>query len=144
MEKDGQHYRFIIEREFIAMRERGEFLEWAEVHGNFYGTPRAFVEENLARGRDVLLEIDVQGARSVKRAVPDAALIFIEAPSMGILEQRLRRRRTEREDELSRRIAAAYDELRSKQWFAKVVVNTEIDQAVEEVLHVIDTLKANN
>jgi guanylate kinase len=123
------------------MRERGEFLEWAEVHGNLYGTPRTFVNEQITKGYDVILEIDVQGAREIKRNMPDASLIFIEAPSFTVLEQRLRRRSTEREDEMDRRMAAAYDEMRSKQWFDGVVVNENIDQAVEEVLQLMDRLK---
>ena len=125
------------------MRERGEFIEWAEVHGNMYGTPRSFVDQSLDVGRHVLLEIDVQGAREVKRKVPEAHLIFIEPPSFGVLEQRLRRRSTEREDEVARRMAAAYDEMRSKRWFDGVVVNEIVDQTVDEVLQLIDTIKEN-
>jgi guanylate kinase len=123
------------------MRERGEFVEWAEVHGNMYGTPKSFVDQNLTLGRHVLLEIDVQGAREVKRKLPEARLIFIEPPSFGVLEQRLRRRSTEREDEVGRRMAAAYDEMRSKRWFDGVVVNEIVDQTVEEVLQLIDQIK---
>jgi guanylate kinase len=125
------------------MRERGEFIEWAEVHGNMYGTPRSFVDQNLTVGRHVLLEIDVQGAREVKRKLPEARLIFIEPPSFGVLEQRLRRRSTEREDEVARRMAAAYDEMRSKRWFDGVVVNEIVDQTVDEVLQLIDRIKEN-
>jgi guanylate kinase len=125
------------------MRERGEFIEWAEVHGNMYGTPRSIVDQNLSVGRHVLLEIDVQGAREVKRKVPEAHLIFIEPPSFGVLEQRLRRRSTEREDEVARRMAAAYDEMRSKRWFDGVVVNEIVDQTVDEVLQLIDNIKEN-
>ncbi len=111
MEKEGHHYYFISERDFLSMRDRGEFLEWAEVHGNLYGTPRPQVEDYLKAGRDVILEIDVQGAALVKSQVPEAGLIFIEAPSMQVLEQRLRNRRTENDDLVTRRMSAAYDEL---------------------------------
>lgn len=97
--------------------------------------------EHLARGEDVILEIDVQGAAQVKRQMPEAALIFIEPPSMAILEQRLRKRRTEQEDALTRRLSAAYDELRTKGHFDGVVVNMEVDQAVEEVVKLIQSLK---
>ena len=141
-EKEGVHYSFISEREFVARRDRGEFLEWAEVHGNLYATPRATVQEELKKGNDVLLEIDVQGAAQVKRAMHEASLIFIEAPSMAVLEQRLRNRSTEQEDQLARRLADAYDELRTKQWFDGVVVNTEVDQAVHEVLQLMEKLKS--
>jgi guanylate kinase len=139
-EKHGVHYLFVSEQEFLRMRERGELLEWANVHGNLYGTPRRFVEDNLTRGRHVLLEIDVQGAREIKRKLPEARLIFIEPPSFGVLEQRLRKRSSEREDEVARRMAAAYDEMRSKRWFDGVIVNEVVDQTVNEVLQLIDKL----
>lgn len=126
------------------MRDRGEFLEWAEVHGHFYGTRRREVKEALSRGRDALLEIDVQGAAQVKRHMQEAALIFIEPPSMTVLEQRLRKRSTEREDALARRLAAAYDELRARNSFDGVVVNTEVDLAVAEVLQLMEKLKSPN
>ncbi|MGH2767365.1 MAG: guanylate kinase [Actinomycetota bacterium] len=140
-EKQGVHYWFVSERQFQAMRDRGEFLEWAEVHGYLYGTPRTPVEAQLAVGREVLLEIDVQGAAQVKRHMPEAFLIFIEAPTMDILEDRLRKRRTESAEAVNRRLEAAYDELRRKMWFDGVVVNTQVDQAVDEVLQVMAKLK---
>lgn len=141
MERHGFHYNFISEREFIAARDRGEFLEWAEVHGNLYGTSKKQVEAFLSQGRDVILEIDVQGAAQVKEKMPDARLIFIEPPSLEVLERRLRLRSTEKEDALARRLADAYDELRKKRLFDGVVVNVEVDAAVEEVLLLIDRLK---
>ena len=139
MEKEGVHYFFISEREFAERRDRGEFLEWAEVHGNMYGTPRKVVDGLLSEGYDVILEIDVQGAAEVKSVMPDARLIFIEAPSMQILEQRLRRRSTELEDAQVRRLSDAYDELRKKESFDGVVVNVEVEQAVKEVLALMDS-----
>lgn len=138
MEKEGVHYYFISEREFAERRDRGEFLEWAQVHGNLYGTPRKVVESLLAEGVDVLLEIDVQGAAQVKAAMPEASLIFVEAPSMQILEQRLRRRSTELQDAQVRRLSDAYDELRKKESFDGVVVNVDVEQAVREVLALMD------
>lgn len=140
-ERNGVHYYFVSEQEFTARRDRGEFLEWADVYGNLYGTSRAIVQDALARGQDVLLEIDVQGALQVKRAMDDAALIFIEPPSFQILEQRLRNRGTEREEELDRRRAAAYDEMRSKHWFDGVFVNTDAGETVDEVLQLMTRLK---
>ncbi len=139
MEKEGVHYFFISEREFAERRDRGEFLEWAEVHGSMYGTPRKVVDGLLAEGYDVILEIDVQGAAEVKSVMPEARLIFIEAPSMQILEQRLRRRSTEMEDAQVRRLSDAYDELRKKESFDGVVVNVEVEQAVKEVLALMDS-----
>lgn len=139
MEKEGVHYYFISEREFAERRERGEFLEWAKVHGHYYGTPRKTVERQLAEGFEVLLEIDVQGAAEVKSAMPGASLIFIEAPSMQVLEQRLRRRSTEMQDAQDRRLSDAYDELRKKESFDGVVVNVDVEQAVKEVLALMDS-----
>jgi len=144
MEKEGVHYYFVSTREFHQMRERGEFLEWAQVHGNFYGTLKERVEEQLSRGVDLILEIDVQGAAQVKARIPEAILIFIEPPSMAVLEERLRRRQTEGEEELQRRIADAYDELRKKDAFDGVFVNVEVDRCVEEVLDLIDRKKEGN
>lgn len=138
MEKEGEHYYFISERDFAQRRNRGEFLEWAKVHGNYYGTPRKLVEQYLAEGFDVLLEIDVQGAAEVKNAMPEASLIFVEPPSMQVLEQRLRRRSTELQDAQDRRLSDAYDELRKKESFDGVVVNVEVEQAVKEVLALMD------
>jgi len=143
MEIEGVHYHFISEREFVERRDRGDFLEWAEVHDNLYGTSRQAVETDHAAGNDVLLEIDVQGASQVKAAMNQAKLIFIEAPSMQILEQRLRTRSTEKEEAMNRRLSAAYDELRKKQQFDGVIVNVEVDQAVEEVLNLMKRLKAD-
>jgi guanylate kinase len=140
-ERDGQHYHFVSPQTFALKRQRGDFIESAEVHGNYYGTDRRTVEQVLASGRDVLLEIDVQGAAQVKRLIPQAVLIFIEPPSLAVLEQRLRNRRTEQEEALGRRLADAYDELRQKGSFDGVVVNTQVDQAVEEVLQIMEKAK---
>ena len=140
-ERDGVQYYFVSPETFSLMRQRGEFVECADVHGNNYGTDRKSIEEALNSGRDVLLEIDVQGAAQVKRQIPEAVLIFIEPPSLAVLEQRLRNRRTEHEEALSRRLADAYDELRQKRSFDGVVVNTEVDQAVEEVLQIMEKAK---
>jgi guanylate kinase len=140
-ERDGVHYHFVTPENFALMHSRGEFLECADVHGNQYGTSRKEIERALASGHDVLLEIDVQGAAQVKRKLPDAVLIFVEPPSLLELERRLRNRRTEHEEALSRRLADAYDELRQKGSFDGVVVNTEIDEAVAEVLQLMEKAK---
>jgi guanylate kinase len=141
MEREGEHYFFVTTDEFAYMRQRGEFVECADVHGNHYGTHRKTIEHALAAGRDVLLEIDVQGAAQVKRQIPDAVLIFIEPPSLAVLEERLRNRRTEQAEALSRRLADAYDELRQKRSFDGVVVNDEVDRAVDEVLQLMQKAK---
>lgn len=135
------HYRFISNRDFLSRRDRGEFLEWAEVHGNLYGTLRSEVEAELAQGNDLILEIDVQGAAQVKGRMPEARLIFIEPPSMQVLEERLRGRQTERDEEVERRISMAHEELRRKNAFDGVIVNVYVDDAVEEVIKLMDRLK---
>ncbi len=132
-EKDGEQYYFLSEEDFREKASRGEFLEWAEVHGNLYGTPRARVEEELERGRDVVLEIDVQGARQVRSRQPQAVSIFILPPSMQVLEERLRLRGTEEEDELRRRLRKAEEECGEGREYSYVVVNDELDRAAREL-----------
>jgi guanylate kinase len=137
-ELNGVHYNFVSRPEFIRMREAGELLEWAEVYGNFYGTPRPPVEAALAAGQDVLCELDIQGAQSVKRAKPDSVLVFIEPPSMEELMLRLRGRGTEEHDDLAVRIDAAYEEIRNKEIYDYIVVNDDADRAAAEVVRIIE------
>ncbi|HET7481719.1 MAG TPA: guanylate kinase [Actinomycetota bacterium] len=137
-ERDGVHYHFISVPEFNAMRDRGELLESAEVYGNFYGTPRRPVDASIASGRDVILELDIQGALSVKRGVPDAVLIFIEPPSFDDLRNRLRGRGTEDPETLFRRLEAAYDEVRRKGVYDHIVINDDINRAVDELVRIIE------
>lgn len=132
-ERDGLEYRFLSEEEFKAMVEKGDFLEWAEVHGNLYGTPKALVERKKKRGYDVILEIDVQGARQVRAGDPDAVTIFVIPPSMEVLEQRLRERGTESEDELRRRLENALQESKEIDDFHYVVVNDNLHRALMEL-----------
>lgn len=141
MEREGVSYHFISEAEFNRRRERGDFIEWAEVHGNLYGTLREEVESLLQAGNDVILEIDVQGAAQVKSRIGDVVLIFLEPPSFTVLEDRLRKRRTDDEGEILRRRAAAYDELRRKDAFDAVIVNDEIEATVQQVLQKMDEMK---
>lgn len=137
-ERDGVDYHFVPESEFVAMREAGQFLEWAEVYGNFYGTPRGPVEAAQAVGRDVIAELDIQGALMVKRARPDSVLIFIEPPSLDELSLRLRGRGTEEGSSLSRRIQAAYEEVKKKEAYDHVVVNDNLATAVEDLLRILE------
>lgn len=138
-ERNGRDYHFISEREFSARRDRGDFLEWAEVYGNFYGTPRAEVEEALAAGLDVICELDIRGAEAIKRVKPDSTLIFIEPPSLEELFSRLRGRGTEDPETLSRRVKAAYDEVKAKGFYDHIVVNDELEDAVAQVLRILDS-----
>jgi len=137
-EIDGVNYHFVSERDFIAGRDRGEFLETAEVYGNYYGTPRAPVEAALREGRDVVLELDIQGALAVKRALPESVLVFIEPPSLEELFSRLRGRRTEDADALRRRVQAAYDEVREKGAYDHIVVNDRVEDAIAQVIRIMN------
>ncbi len=132
-------YRFVSDGSFDEMIRDGEFLEWAEVFaGNRYGTPRAEVERLLDEGRDVVLEIDVQGAAQVKEEVPDAVLVLLAPPSMEALEARLRGRATETDASIAERLAAAERELQQASWFDHRVVNDDLDRAVGEVAAIIE------
>jgi guanylate kinase len=137
-ERHGVHYRYLSVDEFEAMVERDEFLEWAEVFGERYGTPAEAVEEALGSGHHVLLEVDVQGARNVKTRRPDAVLVFLQPPSEQELGRRLRSRGTEAGQELAWRLEEARREMAEAPWFDQVVVNDRVDRAVEEVLAIID------
>ena len=137
-ERNGIDYRFISVPQFLGMRDRGEFLESAEVYGNHYGTPRAPVDQALAGGRDVLCELDIQGALSIKRAKPDSVLIFIEPPSLDELFLRLRGRGTEDPETLTKRMRAAYEELKKKGTYDHIVINDDVRRAADEVVRILE------
>jgi guanylate kinase len=132
-EVDGLQYFFLAENAFRNMVAAGDFLEWAKVHGKLYGTPRSGVMDMLAGGKDVILEIDVQGARQVREKVPEAVSIFVAPPSAEVLEERLRKRGTEDEAELRKRLRNAEVESREKAGYRYVVVNDQLYRAVEEL-----------
>jgi guanylate kinase len=126
-EVDGIHYRFIGKKQFDALREGGDLLEWAEVHGNFYGTPREPAEQILGQGRDVLFDIDYQGARQVKeKSGGDAVTIFILPPSMRELQSRLERRAEDRPDIIAKRLSEARNEIRRWTDYDYVLVNDDL------------------
>jgi guanylate kinase len=137
-ERNGVDYHFISEPEFRAMRDRGEFLEWAEVYGYYYGTPRPPVEAALASGRDVILELDIQGAQAIKRARPDAVLVFIEPPSLEALWLRLRGRGTDDPETISKRVQAAYEEVKSRGLYDHIVINDQLERAVDDLVRILD------
>jgi len=137
-ERHGVHYTFVSDDEFRALRDRGEFLESAEVFGHLYGTPRTQVERALAAGRDVIVEVDIQGAMAVKRAMPEAVLVFVEPPSMDELMARLRGRATEDRDSMRQRIEAAYEEVKVKRIYDQIVVNDEVGKAAEALVRILD------
>jgi guanylate kinase len=136
-EVEGRDYRFVSEADFDRTIEADGFLEWAEVFGERYGTPAGPVETARAEGRDVLLELDVQGARAVRERVPEAVLIFLQPPSEEELARRLRARGTEEGPALERRLAEAREEMAQADWFDHVVVNDRVEGAAAEVLAIM-------
>jgi guanylate kinase len=136
-EQDGVDYRFLSEDEFVARRDAGEFLEWFDVFGQLKGTPRAPVEEHLAAGRDVLLEVDVQGAMAVRAQIPDALLVFVRAPSREVQRERLAGRDSDDDEQLARRMAQAEEEEAQAEHFDAVVVNDDLDATVNEVAAIL-------
>ena len=141
-EIDGVHYFFKTEEEFKAMIERNEFLEYMHVfQTNYYGTPRSFVEEQLSRGIDVILEIDVQGAMKVKKAFPNAVMIFIAPPSMAELKSRLIGRNTETLEQIEKRFATAEKEIAMLPEYEYVVTNDVVEMAVNRMESIITAEK---
>jgi guanylate kinase len=136
-ERHGIDYLFVPEERFEAMREGSEFLEWAEVYGHHYGTPSIPIQAALVSGRDVIAELDIQGAMAVKRARPDATLIFIEPPSLDELAPRLRGRGTEDPINMNKRLKAAYEETKKKGYYDHVIVNDDLGQAVGDLLRIL-------
>jgi guanylate kinase len=137
-ERNGIDYTFISRPDFQGKRDRGEFLEWAEVYGNFYGTPRTPVEAALSSGKTVIAELDIQGAQAIKRSKPEAVLVFIEPPSLDDLFLRLRGRGTEDAENLSKRLQAAYDEVKNKGLYDHIVINDTVEAAAEQLLRILD------
>ena len=137
-ESDGVEYQFVDDATFDAMIADEAFLEWADVFGYRYGTPHAQVDARTKAGTDVLLEIDVQGARSIRERVSDAVLIFLEPPTRAELERRLRERGTEDEAAIERRLAQADQEMAEKGRFDHVVRNDELDRACNELTAIIE------
>ena len=137
-ERDGADYVFVSDAEFDRQIEAGELLEWAEIFGHRSGTPKAPVREALAAGSDVILELDVQGARQVRESSPDAVLILLEPPSLAELERRLRSRGTEDEIRLAERLAKAGWELEQRAWFDHVVTNDDVETAAARVAAIIE------
>jgi guanylate kinase len=136
-EIDGTHYHFVSRAEFQRMVSAGDLLESAEFAGNLYGTPRAQVEGYLAQGIPVLLKIDIQGARQVRAALPDAQLVFLAPPSVQELERRLTGRGTEDPEMIKRRLEHAHEELEAAKEFDEIVVNDSIERAADELVSLL-------
>lgn len=135
-EVDGVAYHFISVERFEAMREAGDFLEWAHVHGNFYGTSRRWLDERLNAGHDVLLEIDWQGAQQVRAQFPEAVSLFVLPPSFEALAQRLTGRGSDAPEVIERRLAAAREEIGHLREFDFVIINNILSQAMDEMVAV--------
>lgn len=140
-EQDGREYHFTSAEDFVERAERGEFLEWAEVHGNYYGTSRVSVEDKMKTGTDILLEIDWQGARQVKKQFPDAAGIFILPPSIEALEQRLHKRGTDEPHIITRRLLAAGGEIAHAPEFEYAIINEEFNVALAELRAIVQATR---
>ena len=136
-EAHGVDYLFVDQDEFFALKKRGELLESAEVFDNHYGTSRSQVEKHLAAGSDVILEIDWQGARQVREAMPECVTIFILPPSVEELEERLRNRRTDTSEVIERRLRDAVSDMSHWDEFDYVIINDDLDQAVRDLVAVL-------
>lgn len=140
-EEDGVHYRFVSRGQFQEMRDTDELLECAQVYGNWYGVPKGGVRQGLELGRDVVVKVDVQGAATIRRLVPQACLVFVAPPSMDELQARLKQRNSEAGVDLRRRVETADAEMEQLPLFDYVVVNDEVDCAVEKVNAIITAEK---
>lgn len=139
-EIDGVHYRFIARDDFLEMRERGDLLEWAEVHGNFYGTPRKPVEQALASGEDMMFDIDWQGTKQiVEKMRADVVSVFILPPSMAELRNRLERRAEDSPEVIARRLANAREEIAQWQAYDYVLINDDLQRTFGELRAILDS-----
>ena len=136
-EENGRDYHFVGVEEFLERVGKGDFVEWAEVHGNYYGTLRQTIEEQLAGGHDLVLEIDWQGAQQVRKAFPQAIGVFILPPSLPTLKERLAGRGTDSAETIARRFAAARDEMRHVDEFDYVIINDDLQQAFANLRSVV-------
>lgn len=136
-EQNGVHYHFISKEEFLEMRRTGEFLEWAQVHDEFYGTARKMVDEHRERGEDLILELDVQGAASVRQLGMDAVFILLMPPSLAELERRLVKRDTESPEKIAQRLLVGKTEIADYFLYDYIVVNHQALQATESIMSIV-------
>ena len=136
-EQNGKDYHFVSRETFLEMAKRGEFLESAEVYGNLYGTSQNWIRQEIARGRDILLEIDWQGAAQVRRLFPDCVSIFILPPSLAALEQRLKGRGKDSDAVIAKRMAAVREDVSHVAEFNYVIINDDLNDALQELAAVV-------
>ena len=137
LEKEGQDYFFLTKEEFQRRVETGDFLEWAEFCGHYYGTPMAYITESLEKGRVVVMDIDIQGARQVKEKMPEAVFVFLLPPTLAELESRLRGRSSDSDVAIRRRLDTALSELKAGIDYDYVICNDEIDRAADKLVAII-------
>jgi len=142
-ERDGVNYRFVSQREFQQMIDKGELLEWANVYGNYYGVPRKEISQALSKGKDVIVKVDVQGAATIKRLLPQAVSIFLRPPSMEELERRLRQRHSESAKDLALRLRKAEEEMKSLPLFDHVLTSYQgkLDEAISQIQAIVTAEK---
>ena len=140
-ELDGRDYFFLSEEEFLQMCENDQFIEYARVHENYYGTPKSYVDECIKQGKDIILEIDIQGARQVRKQYPDAVFIFLVPPSLEELENRLDKRGSENKQDKNIRLKNAREEIKEKSKYDYKVVNDKIEKTVERLKEIIKAEK---
>ena len=138
VEQDGVQYEFVTREDFERRRSAGSFLEWAEVHGHLYATPTRFVDEGVKAGRVVVLDVDVQGGASVRRARPDAVSVFIYPPSVDALRRRLLKRNTESPEVVERRLRDAPGELAQYREYDYLVINDDLESALRRLVAIVD------
>ncbi|CAD7779909.1 Guanylate kinase [Candidatus Methanoperedenaceae archaeon GB50] len=141
-EVNGQHYFFVSEKEFKKSIAKGEMLEWAKVYGHYYGTPLTFVQEKIAAGKDIVLDIDIQGAQAVKKKMPEAILIFLIPPSWNELQRRITSRSSDSPEEIKKRLEAAKKEILAAREFDYIVINDVLEDALKELVSIIQATKA--
>jgi guanylate kinase len=140
-EREGEHYYFLPAEDFVARKAAGQFLEWAAVYGNYYGTLRAHVQERLDAGKDVILEIDTQGAMQIRSACPDAVFVFLLPPSLEELQRRILGRAADSAESVSLRLSQAEYEMSLATGYDHRIVNNTVKQAADELLSVLETEK---
>ncbi len=143
-EVKGANYFFLEKEDFKRMIKEGQFLEWAEVYGNYYGTPLPFVQKAMDRGDDIMLEIDIQGAFQVKEKMPEAILIFVAPPSMAELKLRLTERGADSPEEIQKRLLCAVDEMKLAGEYDYIIINDELARAVEQAQAIIAAEKCRS
>ena len=136
-EIDGRDYYFVSQERFQAMIKAGDFAEWAEVHSNLYGTSRRVLDDMISKGIDIILDIDTQGAKQIKSKFNSAVFIFIMPPSLDILEERLRNRKSDHEDEIKKRMRRAHEEIKDYALYDYLVVNRDFEGALTELRSVV-------